>query len=275
MKIRLFICLFLCTFTAFASDSLRTETLNGRRVMVFKVEKGQTLYAIARKYALNVNEIKALNPKINTLKVGDELYLPLKQNALTETQTEKTLAPVNKESESNENAITHEVKKGETLFKISKLYNVSIADIVNANQTGSSVKPGQILTIPQKTPKAGKEMTNQIPVASPETAKTIPEPKSEKKINATGYPSITEAGIAKLDETFDNNLLFKVMHKNAPIGTIMLLKNKLNNNSVHATVVGNTTSDDSVLLLVNRRIYDKLEATSSIFQVEIFYTPEQ
>jgi LysM repeat protein len=275
MKIRLFICLFLYTFTAFASDSLRTETLNGKRVMVYKVEKGQTLYGIARRYALNVTDIKALNPKINQLKLGEEIYLPMNYPKPTEEPIEKSSSQPKNDSTSKDNTIKHEVKKGETLFKISRLYNVSVADIANMNNLENGVKPGLILEIPQKGNGSIKEINKQKTELEVETPKPAFQAKSEKKINASGYPSMTETGFAKLDENIENGSLFVVKHKTAPVGTFILLKSKTNTNTVHAKVIDNSITDENALLLVNRRVFDKLESQSSVFPVEIFYTPEQ
>ena len=86
---------------------------------------------------------------------------------------------------------------------------------------------------------------------------------------------MTETGFAKLDENIENGSLFVVKHKTAPVGTFILLKSKTNTNTVHAKVIDNSITDENALLLVNRRVFDKLESQSSVFPVEIFYTPEQ
>lgn len=55
--------------------------------------------------------------------------------------------------------IYHEVKRGETLWKISKLYNVSVSDIVRANRLPDATKisVGQKLFIPSSTVSGQEE----------------------------------------------------------------------------------------------------------------------
>lgn len=67
--------------------------------------------------------------------------------------------PVTKSSE----YVTHTVKAGENLYQISKLYNITVNDILLANPglTESVVKLGQIIRIPKKSNK--KILTNSEP----------------------------------------------------------------------------------------------------------------
>ncbi len=89
-----------------------------------KVQKKQTLYAIAKMYKVKQKDIIAANPTIvNGLKEGMIIKIPifkLKDNDAI--ATENTL-----------NYKTHLVKKGETLYGLSKTYNVSVVDLKKVN----------------------------------------------------------------------------------------------------------------------------------------------
>lgn len=97
---------------------------------IHNVEQGQTLYAISKLYDVKVEDIIALNPEAKQgLKPGMELKIPSKK-------TEKQAVPVQHtqpETKENKNTVTHKVQKGETLYSISKKYEVSQEDILNAN----------------------------------------------------------------------------------------------------------------------------------------------
>jgi LysM repeat protein len=58
------------------------------------------------------------------------------------------LNSINETEPSKADNVTHRVKKGETIFAIAKLYQVSIDDIVNANSLANQdIKIGQTLSI--------------------------------------------------------------------------------------------------------------------------------
>ncbi len=92
------------------------------------------------------------------------------------TQTVEAAAPV-----------THSIVKGDTLYNISKRYDVSIADIQKTNGLdGNAISLGQIITIPQtativnETPMSINTTIAQPVMVSTETI--IQEPTTIKKI---------------------------------------------------------------------------------------------
>ena len=270
-----------------ASDSLRTEVVNGRNVVVHKVEQGQTLFSLARKYGSNVNEIKALNPNMTQLQVGMEVFIPSKNATAPVTQTEsvpQTTAPVtstaavasSSTASSGVNDLTHKVQQGETLYRISKLYNASPQEISALNNIGSGgIKVGQELRIPKKEGAIAKANDSAPSAVTPPPVDKS-KPKVEKKISATGYPSITESGNATYEASIGNDPFFLVLHKTAPVGTLLFIKNKENGNTVHAKVSGPLKNgSETTIVAINKLVYDKLEAKTGSFAVEVFYTPEQ
>ena len=99
-----------------------------------RIEKGETLYALCNKYNMLQDKIMAANDAINwqALQVGQVVAIP------------KVVQP-------KKNIKTHEVQKRETLYSISKLYNVSIADIEKENPDVDLTKlqKGKVIKIPQ------------------------------------------------------------------------------------------------------------------------------
>lgn len=254
-----------------ATDSLRTENVNGKRVIVHKVDQGQTLYSLARKYQVSVNDIKALNPGMSQLQIGAEVLIPSKNEG--EASVPSTIPPVTATKSSSDHV--HKVQQGETLFRISKAYGISPQELADYNHVGAAgIKVGQELKIPSKGSTAKSNDS------SPQSAAPSPDqntPKSEKRTSSTGYPSITESGSAQLDASLSTESFYSVTHKSAPVGTLVFIKNKENGNSVHARVTSNQSSvgNGSTIVGVNKTVLDKLEAKSNTFPVEIYYTPEK
>jgi LysM repeat protein len=266
---------FIFSVGANASDSLRTETQNGKMVIVHKVEAGQTLYSIARKYGVSVNDIKALNPNMVQLKSDSEILIPSKNIATAPTSLpakplETTSTPVAPTAPSNtETELIHKVKQGETLYRISKLYNVSPTDIATLNQLGNAgIQLGQELKIPQSNAARGNDSS---PAA---TAAKSPTTSTERKTSASGYPSITETGNGMHDGTMVDEPFYLALHKTAPIGTILFIKNKENGLYAHAKVSGKLSNASNAIVTVNKKVLDKLEAKNSNFPAEVSFTPE-
>jgi LysM repeat protein len=108
------------------------------------IEKGETLFSIAKKYNLEVSQLKEWNNlSANDLVVGQSIIVG-KQNA-------SSGAASGSESEA---AQTHTVASGETLFSISKQYQVTIAELKSWNDISSNnLSVGATLRIyPSETP---------------------------------------------------------------------------------------------------------------------------
>lgn len=123
-------------------------------IIEHKIQKGETAYFIAQKYKVSVDEIYKLNPE--------------SQNGIKDNQIIKI--PVHS-SEKQNLQITHIVGPKETLFGLSKQYNVSVEAIQNANQAilVNGLQIGQELIIPNayslKTEITSSSKTTHVVVA--------------------------------------------------------------------------------------------------------------
>jgi len=66
------------------------------------------------------------------------------------------------------------------------------------------------------------------------------------------------------------------MHRTAPIGTIMQVKNEMNNLTVFVRVIGklpDTGENTNVTIRISKTAYDRLGAIDKRFPVEISYIP--
>lgn len=142
-------------------DSVKT-------VRHYKVGFLERLPGISKRQNVDLETIYKLNPGIKEEGVnwGDVIKLPrkaeIKDKEIKQREEEKTV-----------NYITHEVMKKETLYRISKLYDVPQEDIIALNPgAGRGIQKGQLLKIPVKTPSPAEEKA---------TAEAEPE-KAEGKI---------------------------------------------------------------------------------------------
>ena len=111
--------LMLLVGEAFASpqDSIGVETVNGQLFVIHKVDKGETLYSISKRYNATMNDIAEASPDVKKgLKAGMTIRVPYQKKA---TPTQK--------------AKIHTVAKGETLYSISRKYGVTYQQIIQWN----------------------------------------------------------------------------------------------------------------------------------------------
>ena len=104
---------------------------NTTSYMTYTVQAGDTLWAIARKYGCSITEIMAANSdrikNPNRIHAGWQLKIP--RSGVTDTvNTPDSLLPENKKSG------TYIVRQGDTLWKIARMYNCSVAEIVSLNR---------------------------------------------------------------------------------------------------------------------------------------------
>ncbi len=119
-----------------------------------KVEKGRTLYSLAKEFNLQQKDITALNPGIDEtgIQEGQLLKIPIKEP--------KQSVPIPNQSLPETHYLTHVVKAGETLYSLSKLYQVSVDSIKLVNKgLLDGLKVDQTINIPRK--KMLNVLTNQ------------------------------------------------------------------------------------------------------------------
>jgi LysM repeat protein len=105
------------------------------------VQAKETLYSISKKYNISQEVLTTLNPEIiNGLPVGFNLKL---------TKNSKVIATDIKNTTNNKEIINHKVLEGETLYGISKKYNINTSDIILLNPSvENGINIDDVLNIP-------------------------------------------------------------------------------------------------------------------------------
>lgn len=140
------------------------------------VKQGETLFAIAKAYNISAEELVAENPLIDKgLKADMVLRIPKKAVVETpEVETQKKEAPVvqpkfvEKQKEQGKaiedpDYIIYLVKKQETLYGLSRQYNIPVKDIIDANPGFDGLKEGMEIRIPRNK-TAEKPASKEVPV---------------------------------------------------------------------------------------------------------------
>ena len=119
-------------------------------ILIFKVnaetkiiaKKGDTLFKISREYGIPLKVLMYKNDFNDAGKIieGELIIIPLKDN---------------NQDKINKDYLTYKVMKGDTLFKISKNYNVDLKDIIALNNLNNDqyLSVNQIILLPKASSK--------------------------------------------------------------------------------------------------------------------------
>ena len=115
-----------------------------------RIEKGQTLSAIAQMHDTTIQAIMDANnlKSSQKIRVGQTLKIPSAPQLMAEANTP---APSKKSGKNTKTRTEHLVKKGQTLDTIAKIHKTSAKAIARANaiKNPRQIRPGQKLIIPE------------------------------------------------------------------------------------------------------------------------------
>lgn len=291
---------FLISDSQALPDSLGIKKIEGKFYILHKLDPGQTFYAVSRKYKINVNDLKSANPDLDFdhIKSGHILKIPFSGNIKEEQllkNNELSFLTENKKVEEKKDQINspppsnisvtlfHVVERGQNLYRISLKYNTTIPQLQEWNKMNDvAISVGQKLIVGYKSENNTKNNTpanSSVSLYPDNKNKTSPkEPFVSSspaiKINESGLTlkTLTESGIAKIYSDFSGNDKFTALHRSAPLGTIILVKNPLNSNIVYVKVNGKLNeSDENVIIKLSQKSSEKLKANDEKFSVELSY----
>lgn len=287
------------------ADSIGQEIRNGQRYVRHRVAQGETMFALSRRYHVTVDQIAAANPQLkNGLGIGEVVLIPrggAARPAGAATAARLPAAP------STPAAVPerYTVAKGETLFGIARRFNLAPAELILLNHlpAGGAVRVGQELQLraaadggaaplaasPEPAPVRAATPEPPAPKVNPtapaQIATVTPATPAERREEAAETKSPTHAselvqrktdvGIAS---AIPNNGTDKylALHKTAPVGTIMQVKNQMNGQSVYVRVIGalpDTGENENILVRLSPRAVQKLGTSDAKFRVETSYVP--
>ena len=149
----LFFLILFCSYHVAYTQEKTTEVvrssekviISGRLYYIHTVRDGQTIYSISRAYGVTEQDIANENPGIilNLIEPGQPLKIPILNN------TNKS--DISKYDLTKNNFHYHKVKQGQSVYFLSKKYNVPVDIIYKFNPDAKSeLRTGEIIKIPRK-----------------------------------------------------------------------------------------------------------------------------
>ncbi|GAB3650353.1 hypothetical protein GCM10027594_25590 [Hymenobacter agri] len=148
------------------------------------------------------------------------------------------------------------------------------------------MRPAETEAVPASKTPAAPDKPAQVATVTPEKPADREEKKEEKR-EEREEKTPTRAGEllgrvveSGLGASIENSTTEKylALHKTAPVGTIMQVKNAMNGLYVYVRVIGklpNTGENNNILVRLSPRAVQKLGTSDARFRVETNYIPEQ
>lgn len=223
------------------------------------VKSRQTLFSIAKEYKVSVNDIKKWNnlTTANSLKLGQSLVI----------KTREDIAPTPKKAPEEEVQTKMESPK-ET---VEKTIDKPATEEAKPKPSSNTEPDEPIKQEPARVAVALKEPSPQ-PEIDPDKVKVT----TSTAVNASGYSKITETGLAELMGETVESTKFLALHKTAPIGTLIQVKNPMNGIAIFVRIIGklpDNNANDKIIIKVTKKVRERIGALNNRFPVEISYIP--
>ncbi|MCA8829900.1 LysM peptidoglycan-binding domain-containing protein [Hymenobacter pini] len=315
-------------------DSIGVEYRGNKLLIKHRVTPGETLYGVARRYKVPVEDIVEANSgQKGALVTGQVILVPRNRVVLTQPATPKTTAATpaattrSLPTDGQGNKV-YKVEPGMTLFAIARRFQTTPAELARLNgfpanynvRVGQSViVAGTAASAPATRPAPAVAATRPAPTARPErdeeaerdarearekeareraarerardsaaspavtptpaptTTAAAPAPEKEKAPARASeiVRRVSESGLATAIQT-DASDKYLALHKTAPVGTIMEVKNIMNGQSVYVRVIGqlpDTGENTNILVRLSKRAVQRLATPDQRFRVETNYVP--
>ena len=169
--------------------------LKPKDLAVYKIQKGDTLWGIARKNGISLSDLLQANPnmdKTGRLSIGQEVMIPA-GNGYSPAQQ----APRPSIQSNPTGGETYQIASGDTLSRIAKKHGIRLSSLLQANglSLSSIIRPGQQLNIPQGNGDESIPVQQQPTIIVPPGSTTHAVQKGENLSRIASIYGITVAQI--------------------------------------------------------------------------------
>ena len=242
---------------ASGSSSTSASSAQPGEWIAHTVKSGESLFLLAKQYGSSIEELIQWNAlRSNNLKVGQSIKVG------RATQSAVTIPTV-----------------GETVPTASESVPTAGESVPSGGRTKTPASSStQSTTSPTRSsrPAASTSSTSTSPAtAAPSSATASTSTETTSAPNTSGgFSNNKETGLAELIPNTSGNKKYLVLHRTAPVGSVIRVKNEENDLTIFARVVGvlPETGDNAKLLIkLSQAAFDQLKGVNQRFPVEILY----
>ena len=268
-----------------ALNDLRSINLHIGQVLRIPAN-ADTVLPTADTTPVNTNPIFPGSNKANPTKTGSTTPVPTQTPTPAPAQTRpvtttgtnnKPSTPAAADSTADEEYIEHKVASNETIYSIATTYHMTMDQLkAKNNLTNNSLRVGQKLIIKGQYPRIPRQ-TAVEPLTSGDT--TLKNPSLRGAPSRYGLNQVDEkgTGVWITDPDLDPVKML-VLHRSAPIGTIIKVTNPMTNRSTFAKVVGKFTENEStrdVIIVMTKAVAESIGALDKRFFCNLTYSGQE
>ena len=278
-------------------SSVNTADNVSDNLVEHSVARRENLNMLAEKYGTTVDEIKRVNNlrSIN-LQIGQILKIPTKNApeevsdiittaepkvtannpvVVTKPVEERKIVTPEIKTNANEDFIEHTVAGNETMYSIATRYKMTMDQLkAKNNLTNNALSVGQKLLIKGQYP-VKPAFVPPVSAQTTDSAESLKDPSLRYPASRYGLNQVDEKGTATwiVDQDLDPTKML-VLHRSAPIGTVMKITNPMSNRTTFAKVVGKFTENEStkdIIIVMTKAVADALGALDKRFYCNLTY----
>lgn len=281
-------------------DSVGVENSEGKKVILHKIEAKETYYAVARLYNVPPRDLISYNGN-QSLKIGDIIKVPTNEafvstGALVGSTNQSRSAASSGSPNAGSEFFEYKVGPKETLFSISKQFDVAVEEIKSTNAlSGNSLNVGQLLKIPNTEAMEANDAANNVisneelnsvssetsdvvresDVQEEEPDSVVAENSTKKPTDRYGLRQMSSKGLGIwMDDLNGDGGKMLALHNEAPIGTVIKVTNPMTNRTTYAKVVGKfneTAQNKDAIIVISKAVASLIGVIDRRFQVSISY----
>jgi LysM repeat protein len=286
--IRIFYLVFILSpFTLEAQKEIQVSVDKDEKIYLHhKVQAGETFFGISRIFGIGLNEIIQQNYALSRagLSPGDELRITFDSQRIYGSK------------KGNYHSLIYEIEPGTTLFSLRRATGLTIDELKKLNNLNDShLNPGQRLLIgyyhtDPTVDTQPKENITIIENSPPHTLQPKPEPNREsagtivhQELSPKNIPETSRIldlkyeehrGVAVWNQEWNSTTGFYVLHREAPINSIIEIENPMFGRKAYGKVSGRIPSSlysSDVILIVSDALARHLGVIDQRFFVKVRY----
>ncbi len=240
------------------------------KIFIHEMEKGQTLYSLARFYGLKLGSLLAFNPDLSRqgeFEEGQPVLIPIPDSAIVKTweygYSKAGYVPVH-----------YVVKHGDNFYRIAThMFGIPMDTLKNWNGlertmmfTGMQLHVGYLSL-------SGIPDSLQLANASPLGAK-MQQMQTEFEYMSTVRKSKFHSGAAYWQREKKGKTDFYALHRHAPVGSVIQVRNPMKKKTIYAKVIARIPDrayGDDIIVVLSPSVAKMLGAKDPRFYVEIRY----
>ena len=186
-------------------SSPKKPSVNAKKVEVHVLQKGETLWSVARQYRISVTDLMLLNRlgEASSLRAGREILVPVQsgsQNIVTSSKTNFSQKSSSNSAGSSTNSSTqYKVQKGDTLWRISREFSVTVDELLrwNNGKNLNTLAAGMSINVSPSQKSSSRLVKSAKTIPSRSSAAKNPPPRTSSPKQSSSKTSYSGQSLSK------------------------------------------------------------------------------